>query len=200
MHQPSPPKETMYFGGSSHRPPQITQLRAGALTCQYEEGNLRSIRVGEVELLRMIYSAVRDQNWNTIAPIVSQEKIEQSADSFLITYDCRYQEGDIDFSATFSIILKGRMDGRVLLQKKGLVLNSCLYMCGRNPQCNTVNYKENELICELMSKRYNNTQLTNQKDWEHFDTVITEDIVSLIFIFLNIFQCAITQCRNFNVL
>jgi hypothetical protein len=117
MPQPTTDKEAMYYGGPSHRPPEITELRAGGLTCQYEEGNLRYIRAGEVELLRMIYSAVRDQNWNTIAPTISQEKIEQAADSFVITYDCHYRKGDIDFSATYRI--KGEADGSIRFVMEG---------------------------------------------------------------------------------
>lgn len=122
MQQPSPTKETIYYGGPSHRSPQITQLQAGALTCQYEEGNLRYIRAGKVELLRMIYSAVRDRNWNTIAPAISQEKIEKSKDSFLITYDCRYREGDIDFFATYRI--NGEADGSIHFVMEGKALST----------------------------------------------------------------------------
>ncbi|MEM9672648.1 MAG: hypothetical protein ACFB15_02385 [Cyclobacteriaceae bacterium] len=122
MPQPAPAKETMYYGGSSHRPPEVTELRAGPLSCQYEEGNLRYIRAGEVELLRMIYSAVRDQNWNTVAPTLTQEKIEHLNDGFAITYNCRYREGDIDFSATYRIT--GEADGSIRFAMEGEALST----------------------------------------------------------------------------
>jgi len=41
-------------------------LKAGELQCLYETGKLRYIRRGETELIRMIYGAVRDDNWGTL--------------------------------------------------------------------------------------------------------------------------------------
>ena len=38
-------------------------LKAGKLTCMYEAGNLRYIKWGNSEIIRMIYGAVRDENW-----------------------------------------------------------------------------------------------------------------------------------------
>jgi hypothetical protein len=51
-------------------------IRLGDLTCLYEAGNLRYIKCGDVELLRMIYPAVRDENWETIIPTIEDEKWE----------------------------------------------------------------------------------------------------------------------------
>ena len=48
-------------------------------------------------LFDRIYVAVRDRNWGTVLPRLSNLKIERSADSFQITYDCQHQQGDIDF-------------------------------------------------------------------------------------------------------
>lgn len=117
MPHSSPSKETIYYGGSSHRPPVVTELQAGLLTCQYEDGYLRYIRVGRTELLRMIYSAVRDQNWGTVAPTISNEKIENYDDHFLISYDCRYEEKKIDFLASYRI--EGKADESIRFTMDG---------------------------------------------------------------------------------
>jgi hypothetical protein len=54
--------------------PPITHLKAGLITCVYEEGKLRYIKKGAAEILRMIYVAVRDKNWVTIPHKIEEEK------------------------------------------------------------------------------------------------------------------------------
>ncbi|MEQ9443685.1 MAG: hypothetical protein RIG62_31890 [Cyclobacteriaceae bacterium] len=115
-------QETIYYGDVSHRPPAVTQLRAGQLSCQYEEGHLRYIRVGNTELIRMIYSAVRDHNWGTVAPQITKEQIAQQDDHFTIIYHCRYQQGDIDFTARY--LIDGRADGFIRFVMEGEALST----------------------------------------------------------------------------
>ena len=38
-------------------------VKAGNLICIYEAGNLRYIKCGDTEIVRMIYGAVRNENW-----------------------------------------------------------------------------------------------------------------------------------------
>jgi hypothetical protein len=40
---------------------------------------------------------VRDRNWGTVPPRLSNLKIDRTADSFQISYDCQHQQGGIDF-------------------------------------------------------------------------------------------------------
>ncbi|MEM9829628.1 MAG: hypothetical protein AAF944_03270 [Bacteroidota bacterium] len=115
-------QEIMYYGGSDHRPPSAIELTAGSLKCQYEEGNLRYIQIGNIELLRMIYSAVRDRNWDTITPNISKEKVTQHHDHFTITYDCQYQRGEIDFLAHYRI--RGEADGNITFSMDGKALST----------------------------------------------------------------------------
>jgi hypothetical protein len=55
----------------------VRELRAGNLTCLYEAGNLRYIRWGEEEVVRMLYTAVRDENWATATVEINDENIEE---------------------------------------------------------------------------------------------------------------------------
>ncbi len=48
--------------------PEQRVLRAGPLTMLYENGDLRYIRLGEHEIVRRLYVAVRDRNWGTVLP------------------------------------------------------------------------------------------------------------------------------------
>ena len=88
----------------------------------YENGNLRYISAGNCELIRMIYSAVRDREWLTIEPVITDEKIEAHADSFRIQYTCRYQSGNIDFLTGYSI--EGFADNTVVFSFEGEALNT----------------------------------------------------------------------------
>ncbi|RAJ95604.1 hypothetical protein LX87_03351 [Larkinella arboricola] len=68
--------------------PKPRTLRAGPLTMLYERGFLRYIRLGNHEVLRLIYHAVRDPNWATASHVIEDEVIEQQDDSFHIRYSC----------------------------------------------------------------------------------------------------------------
>ena len=74
-------------------------LRAGPVTAVFDADNvfLRYIRVGRHEVLRGINAPVRNQNWATIAPQVSNLRVEQRNDSFQVTFDVACQREDIDF-------------------------------------------------------------------------------------------------------
>ena len=48
---------------------ELTELRAGPLRMLYDNGGLRYIKWGEREILRRIYIALRDRNWETIPAV-----------------------------------------------------------------------------------------------------------------------------------
>ncbi|HZY82815.1 MAG TPA: hypothetical protein VFE50_25015 [Cyclobacteriaceae bacterium] len=61
-------------------------IKLGSLSLLYDEGFIRYIKWGDVELVRNIYFALRDSNWTT-APIVrSEEKAEITGKGFDISY------------------------------------------------------------------------------------------------------------------
>ncbi|MGL6267716.1 MAG: hypothetical protein ACRC2O_07305, partial [Chitinophagaceae bacterium] len=78
------------YGSLSDLPKQV-QLQAGGLSLLYEAGFLRYIKAGEIEILRLINLAVRDQNWGTIPFKITNERIEKTEKDFKIEYDaeCR---------------------------------------------------------------------------------------------------------------
>ena len=84
------PLRVLYYGKDEPLPGQ-TQLRAGPLSMIFEAGDLRYIRFGDREILRRIYVAVRDHNWDTILPQLTNVQIERNSDSFRITYDVTEQ-------------------------------------------------------------------------------------------------------------
>ena len=74
-------------------------LRAGPVSMVFDAENvfLRYIRVGQHEVLRGINAPIRNENWATIAPQVSNLKVEQRDDRFKVTFDVTCQRNDIDF-------------------------------------------------------------------------------------------------------
>ncbi len=75
------------------------ELRAGEMTMVFEPelGFLRYLRYGEKEVIRGIYAAVRDENWGTVAPRVSNIQLETSGAAFHLTFDVSCTQPPIDF-------------------------------------------------------------------------------------------------------
>ena len=90
------PRSVLHYGKDEPLPEQ-TQLCAGPLSMIFESGDLRYIRFGDHELLRRVYVAIRDHNWDTILPQLSNLQIEQDDDTFRITYDVTNKGADVDF-------------------------------------------------------------------------------------------------------
>ena len=86
--------------------PESINLKAGHLSVHYQDGFIRHIFCGTTEIVRMIYAAVRDQNWGTVIPVIENESIEKSEDHFKIDYDARYEKGEIQFQAIVKIMGK----------------------------------------------------------------------------------------------
>jgi hypothetical protein len=76
----------LHCGGETIQP---IALRAGPLTLSFEPQTavLRHLRLGDHEVVRAIYAAIRDQDWATISPQVSIHEQEINADSFRIAFN-----------------------------------------------------------------------------------------------------------------
>lgn len=99
-----------YYGKDAPLPEQIP-LRAGPLSLIYEAGTIRYVRLGKVEILRGVYSAVRDHNWDTIPARLFDVQTDIQADSFHISYHAEHKQGDIHFVWTGTIT--GKSDGTI---------------------------------------------------------------------------------------
>jgi hypothetical protein len=97
--------------------PQPIPLRAGPLSLIFEAGDLRYIRLGEHEIIRRIYVAVRDHNWATIPMRISDLKIDSAHDHFTITYSADHQEREISFH--WDATIQGASDGQISFSMQG---------------------------------------------------------------------------------
>jgi len=102
--------------------PQSRILRAGPLTMLYESGFLRYIRLGDQEVVRMIYHAVRNHQWETVPGVIENEDIQQRADSFHVRYTSRCHADPVDFR--WQCEITGEPDGTIQFSINGEALSA----------------------------------------------------------------------------
>ncbi len=102
------------------------RLAAGPLTMDLEpdSGFLRYIRLGGREVLRSIYVAVRDRNWGTVAPELSDLKIDCGGGAFRVTFAVECRRAEIDFAWRGEIT--GIADGTVDYRMEGIARSTFL--------------------------------------------------------------------------
>jgi hypothetical protein len=108
--------------GSENPLPRQTALRAGPLELIYEEGDLRTIRCGRHELIRRIYSAVRDRSWGTVPPMISEVRMDIGADRFDISYRVENKQNEIHFA--WQAEIKGTSAGEITFRMTGEALST----------------------------------------------------------------------------
>jgi D-apionolactonase len=75
----------------------MVPLRAGPLTLLFDEDSLRYIRLGDREIVRRIYCAVRDRNWGTVPNQVQTHRQQVRDDSFILEFEVHNLQEEIDF-------------------------------------------------------------------------------------------------------
>ena len=95
--------------GTRQPPPERIELKAGPVSATLENGALRWIRIGDVEVLRGIAFLIRDRSWDTPSPLLSNLKVDQSDRGFRVTFKalCRTGDGELPWSAE----IVGEADG-----------------------------------------------------------------------------------------
>jgi D-apionolactonase len=80
-------------------------LAAGPLALELDDGGLRYVRLGEREILRRVYVAVRDGRWATAPMQVTALAVDVRSDSFSVDLVAEHRMGPIHFR------WKGRIEG-----------------------------------------------------------------------------------------
>ncbi len=93
-------------------------LTAGPMQVEFDNGQLRYLKVHGVEVLRAIGFLVRDENWGTYIPKITGLKIEQRKDGFSISFHavCSRPGQEIAYDAT----INGRADGSLEFNGKAI--------------------------------------------------------------------------------
>ena len=111
------PRQVLYYGRDVELPEPV-ELQAGPLALTYENGDLRYIRLGDCEILRRIYVAVRDRNWGTVPPVLSDLQVNSAEDSFEILYHVDNCQREIDFG--WEGVIRGDSEGRITFSMEGV--------------------------------------------------------------------------------
>ena len=114
------PSRSIKLFGTEEPAGELTMLKAGPLEASLDAGNLRYIKVGGKEALRAIAFLARDRNWGTYGPDITDLKIDQNDDRFVVTYDavCRDDEQAFRYLAR----IEGRADGSLTFEADGEAL------------------------------------------------------------------------------
>jgi D-apionolactonase len=101
------PSLSMLRRGSDIAPTAAIDLKAGPLSMVFEPDQvfLRYIRLGKHEILRGVYAAVRDHNWDTVPPKISQLELEEKEGGFVLGFAVECCAGGVDFG------WQGRIEG-----------------------------------------------------------------------------------------
>ena len=136
------PPQAIYYGKDESLPDR-TELRAGPLSLIFESGDIRYIRLGGKEILRRVYVAIRDRNWNTLPSVLTNIQIERTDDAFHITYDVENRRGDIDFfwkgtivgdaQGTITFIMDGQARSTFLSNRAGFCVLHPMRECAGLP-------------------------------------------------------------------
>jgi hypothetical protein len=81
------------------------------------DGFLRRIRLGDREVLRGIYGAVRDHNWGTVQAELRLKSSRIGVDSFGLEFACIHRRAEIDFR--WRGLISGGADGTVVYEFDG---------------------------------------------------------------------------------
>lgn len=98
--------------GTLKREEQSRDLTAGPLAVTLQDGNLRTIRFHGHEVLRAAAFLVRDKDWGTCQPVISDLQVHEDAISFAVTYTARFQAPD-GAILTAKAHIKGTAQGRL---------------------------------------------------------------------------------------
>jgi putative intracellular protease/amidase len=111
--------------GSDAPLPALRVLQAGPARVLLDGIDLRYVSIERTELVRRIYVAVRDRNWNTIPGEVSGLELDARDDSFDLRFSVRHEAPDIDFSWQGAI--SGHEDGRITYGLDGVAEKDLQY-------------------------------------------------------------------------
>jgi D-apionolactonase len=86
-------------------------LKAGPTTVEFDNGQLRYLKVNGVEVLRVVGFLVRDENWGTYVPEIHDLKIDQRADGFSVSFHavCKRADQELAYDAK----IEGASDGSI---------------------------------------------------------------------------------------
>jgi hypothetical protein len=89
--------------GRDEEPPEREIVQAGELTVELEGPQIRTVRAGDVEILRGVYMAVRDEEWATVAGSLSGLELRRGEGEFASSFAMTHRQPPLSFDWTGEI-------------------------------------------------------------------------------------------------
>lgn len=99
---------------------QITPLRAGPWSLDFDDGDLRDLRLDGRIVISRIYAAVRDEGWRTIGGRIVDLHVEACEDAFAISYRREHRAAGIAYDS--GVRITGASDGRIAIAYRGVAV------------------------------------------------------------------------------
>ena len=104
--------------GAEHRAaPQEQVLTAGPVRLKFADGELRYLHIGDKEIVRRVYFAVRDKNWGTAMPRFTTMRVQRQKNGFTIDLEAVCKTELADYTWRGKIV--GAPDGQITFQAGG---------------------------------------------------------------------------------
>jgi hypothetical protein len=100
--------------------PASRSLQAGPLTLELDDGGLRYVRLGDHEVLRRVYVAVRDARWTTIPFVLTALEVTETDGGFAVDLTAEHRQGPVHFRWTGTI--RGDVRGTIRYEMNGEAL------------------------------------------------------------------------------
>lgn len=111
---------TLEVFGTNEPAPERKHLRAGPLTAVLEDGNLRDIRFGGVEVVRAINYLARSAGWGTHGAVMRDMRVVERNGAFEVSYSALCVGAEGGFS--YRMQIRGEASGRLSMQAEGHAL------------------------------------------------------------------------------
>lgn len=113
-HQPS---LNVRLYGTEDVPAESRKILAGSMSATFQSGALRAISIGGREAIRGIAFVVRDENWGTCMPRISDLEIIEENGAVRIGYKAECRSGN--HVLAYAAVIEGSPDGSLTFAVKG---------------------------------------------------------------------------------
>ena len=93
-------------------------LHAGPIAVKLEDGELRYLYVGQKEIVRRVYFAVRDGQWNTAMPKFTSMTVDDQGDHFIVALSAVCKLDKVDYQ--WQGVISGSADGKITFEATGV--------------------------------------------------------------------------------
>ena len=114
---------------------ELVELRAGPLVMQFDpqQAFLRYVCLGDQEIVRTVFAAIRDRDWNTIAFTVTDLQIEQQAERFLISFKGKCEQLPFGWEGSIRGTAEGKVEYHFVGKASGAFLKNRIGLCVLHP-------------------------------------------------------------------